>query len=277
MTTGSFHILLFEGTLHVDKIHVRFKIANIAHALPVPVYRQTDFTPKRVVVSRLHDTVARFRTGVKFSPRNSRRHDILWWYHVNKCRATRGNRSEQTTSRRSPRCHVNTPLIVVLLRWFHVNGTPQRTNFPPIESFFPFFPFFFFFAKVFSHAAWTKLNMNCISACVISSEFTRKEVMKFLSAQFPWIWHIFLHSHFIHSKIFQSVFSLANTEKLTSKINCSFIWMQECRFEFDTSCGRHYFELAWINHVERSAGRQVASRVSLRLWPPLVSKETARS
>ena len=87
MMTESFHISLFEGTLHVDKIHVRFKIANITHALPVPVYRQTDFTPKRVVVSRLHDTVARFRTGVKFSPRysnwgDSRRYDILWWYHV---------------------------------------------------------------------------------------------------------------------------------------------------------------------------------------------------
>ena len=27
------------------------------------------FTPKRVVVSRLHDTAARFRTGVKFAPR----------------------------------------------------------------------------------------------------------------------------------------------------------------------------------------------------------------
>ena len=27
--TGSFHISLFEGTLHVDKVHVRFKIANI--------------------------------------------------------------------------------------------------------------------------------------------------------------------------------------------------------------------------------------------------------
>ena len=69
MMTGLFHILLFNGTFHVDKIHVWFKIANITHALPVPVYRQTDFTPKRVVVSRLHDTVARFRTGVKFSPR----------------------------------------------------------------------------------------------------------------------------------------------------------------------------------------------------------------
>ena len=54
--TGSFHISLFESTLHADKIHVRFKIAkkikiaNITNALPVPVYRQTDFTPKGVVV-----------------------------------------------------------------------------------------------------------------------------------------------------------------------------------------------------------------------------------
>ena len=36
----SFHILLIEGTLHVDKIQVWFKIANITHALPIPVYRQ---------------------------------------------------------------------------------------------------------------------------------------------------------------------------------------------------------------------------------------------
>ena len=119
MMTGSFHISLFEGSLHVDKIHVWFKIANITHALPVPVYWQTDFTPKRVVVSRLYDPAAKFRTGVKFSPRyknrgeltkrgDSRRHDILGWYHVNKYRAMRGNRSELTPARKSPRCHVNT-------------------------------------------------------------------------------------------------------------------------------------------------------------------------
>ena len=118
MMTGSFHILLFNGTFHVDKIHVWFKIANITHALPVPVYRQTDFTPKWVVVSRLHDTVARFRTGVKFSPRcenrgDSRRHNILWWYYVNKYRAMRGNRSELAPGRKSPRCHVNTPSRLV--------------------------------------------------------------------------------------------------------------------------------------------------------------------
>ena len=68
MMTGSFHISLFEGTFHVDKIHVWFKIANIMHPLHIPVYWQTDFTPKRVIVSHLHDTIERFHTGVKFSP-----------------------------------------------------------------------------------------------------------------------------------------------------------------------------------------------------------------
>ena len=76
MMTGSFHISLFEDTLHVDKIHMRFKIANITHAPPVPVYRQSDFTQKWVVVSRLHDTVARFCTGVKFSPQHNNRGEL---------------------------------------------------------------------------------------------------------------------------------------------------------------------------------------------------------
>ena len=58
------------------KINVRFKIANITNALTVPVYRQTDFTPKRVVVSRLHDTVEKFPTGVKFSPRYNNRGEL---------------------------------------------------------------------------------------------------------------------------------------------------------------------------------------------------------
>ena len=63
MMTWSFHFLLFDGTFHVDKIHVWFKIASSTHALPVPVYRQTDFTY----------TVARFRTGAKFSPQYNNR------------------------------------------------------------------------------------------------------------------------------------------------------------------------------------------------------------
>ena len=34
------------------------------------------------------------RTGVNSPRGDSRRHGILWWYHVNKYRAMRGNRSE---------------------------------------------------------------------------------------------------------------------------------------------------------------------------------------
>ena len=77
--TGSFRISLFEGTPHVDKIHVRLKITNITHALPFPVYWQADFTPKRVVISPLHDTVARFCTGVKFSPPYNNRGELMPW------------------------------------------------------------------------------------------------------------------------------------------------------------------------------------------------------
>ena len=41
---------------------------------------------------------------------DSRRHDILWWYHVNKYRAMRVNRSELAPGWKLPQCHVNTPL-----------------------------------------------------------------------------------------------------------------------------------------------------------------------
>ena len=51
-------------------------LTKITHALPVPVYLQTDFTPKRVVVSRLHETAAKSRTGVKFSPRCENRGEL---------------------------------------------------------------------------------------------------------------------------------------------------------------------------------------------------------
>ena len=53
------------------------------------------------------------RTGVNSRRGDSRRHDILWWYHVNKYKAMRlrGNRSELAAGRNAPRCHVNTPLL----------------------------------------------------------------------------------------------------------------------------------------------------------------------
>ena len=52
------------------------------------------------------------RTGVNSRLGDSRWHDILWWYHVNKCRAMRGNRSELAPGRKSPRCLVNSPLVL---------------------------------------------------------------------------------------------------------------------------------------------------------------------
>ena len=48
-------------------------------------------------------------TGANSRRGDSRRHDILWWYDVNKYRAMRGNRSELAPAQKSPRCHVNTP------------------------------------------------------------------------------------------------------------------------------------------------------------------------
>ena len=50
------------------------------------------------------------RTGMNSRGGDSRRHNILWWYHVNKYRAMRGNWSELAPGWKSPRCHVNTPL-----------------------------------------------------------------------------------------------------------------------------------------------------------------------
>ena len=122
MMTGWVHISLFEGTLHVDKIHVWFRIANITQALPVPVYQQTDFTPRQVVFLCLHDTIARFHTVVKFSPRYNNRGELTpgwlvlaWHFVVVSCkqnRAMRGNWSELAPVQKSPRCHINTPLQV---------------------------------------------------------------------------------------------------------------------------------------------------------------------
>ena len=65
-------------------------------------------------------------TGVNSRGGDSRRHGILWWYHVNKCRAMRGNRSELAPARKSPRCHVNSPTVTqtiekLVLLWLYQN------------------------------------------------------------------------------------------------------------------------------------------------------------
>ena len=70
----SYHVYMMTGVFHhptsnMLKLTKPSWIDKIMHAPPVPVYLQTHLTPKRVVVSLLHDTVAKSRAGVKFSPR----------------------------------------------------------------------------------------------------------------------------------------------------------------------------------------------------------------
>ena len=70
----------------------------------------------RVYVIPLWDFVPEWNShpsttiGVNSCQGDSCWHDILWWYHVNKCRAMKRNRSELTLERKWSWCHVNTPL-----------------------------------------------------------------------------------------------------------------------------------------------------------------------
>ena len=78
----SYCVYMMTGSFYIAFIWRSTSYRHIRHALPVPVYRQIDFTLKGVVVSRLRDTVAKFRsgttTGVNSSRCDSRLHDILW-------------------------------------------------------------------------------------------------------------------------------------------------------------------------------------------------------
>ena len=119
-----------------------FKIANITHALPVPVYRPISLRNAwsfRVYMIPLRDFVPEWnsppgtRTGVNSPRGDSRRHGILWWYHVNKYRAMRGNRSELAPGRKSLRCHVNTPLIRTV-DWSHLAASHAYIIYSLISS-----------------------------------------------------------------------------------------------------------------------------------------------
>ena len=93
MMNGSFHISLFEGTLNVDKMHNVIQNRRHYACATCSSLPQTDFIPKLVVVSRLHDTVARFRIGVKFSPPYKNRGELTpgwlapaWHFVVVSCK-----------------------------------------------------------------------------------------------------------------------------------------------------------------------------------------------
>ena len=109
------------------KVHfmlIRFNIANMRMRYPFQstsrLISHRNLWSFRFFMIPLRDFVREWNsrpvttTGVNSRRGDLRRHDILWWYHVNKCRAMRGNRSELTPEKKSPRCHVNTPLKVMV-------------------------------------------------------------------------------------------------------------------------------------------------------------------
>ena len=116
MMTRSFHISLFEGTLQYtcdsksQTLRMRYPFQSTGR----PISHRNGWS-FRVYMIPLRDFVPEWnsrpgtRTGVNSRRGDSRQHDILWWYHVNKYRAMRGNRSDLAPGRKSPRCHVNTP------------------------------------------------------------------------------------------------------------------------------------------------------------------------
>ena len=99
-----------EAILDWQKLRMRYPFQSTCK----PISHRNEW-PFRVYMIPLRNLVPEWnsrpsaRTGMNSRRCDSRRHGILWWYHVNKCRAMRGNQSELAPAWKSPRCHVNTP------------------------------------------------------------------------------------------------------------------------------------------------------------------------
>ena len=120
---------------YVDKIHVWFKNKNhkcyawATHSSVLADRFHTEpggcfaFTWYRCKISNRSEIIAPgTTTRVNSCWGDSRWHDISWCYHVNKCRAIRGNRSDIAPARKSPRCHLNTPLGFTGVAFLRVPG-----------------------------------------------------------------------------------------------------------------------------------------------------------
>ena len=98
---------------------------------------ESDFIPKRVVVLRLHDTVRRFRTGMKFSPRY-------------------GNRglTQLASGRKSPQYHVDIPLLSTL-------------DYKPLKCFL---------SRTSSCKMCLFITIDCVNILLLSSESGAKQI-----------------------------------------------------------------------------------------------------
>ena len=125
MMTGLFHILQVVGYLKVHFMLIKCTYDSKSRTLRMRYPFQPTGRPIshrnvwsfRVYMILLRDFVLEWNsrpgatTGVNSCRDDSHWHDFLWWYHVNKCRAMRGNWSELVAARKPPQCHVNTPLV----------------------------------------------------------------------------------------------------------------------------------------------------------------------
>ena len=106
-----------------------------------------------------------------------------------------------------------------------------------------------YYSKVVSVASCRFQTDLLILACVMSCEFKRKVVMKFLPAPFSWIWCKCLLRNLIHSKIF----NLTKYREVLVKYSLLITHIQECPFEFNTSYGNdqriHFSNNQFINRI----------------------------
>ena len=106
------HFMLIKYTFGSKSLTLRMRYPFQSTGRPISHRNGWSF---RVYMIPLQDFVPEWnsrsgtRTGVNSRRGDSRRHNILGWYHVNKYRAMRGNRSELSPGRKLPRCHVKTP------------------------------------------------------------------------------------------------------------------------------------------------------------------------
>ena len=101
MMTGSFHLSLFEGTLHADKIHVWFKSQTLRKSYPFQSTGRPISNRNRWSIDVYMILLRDFRTEVKFSPLYSNRGELTpgwlspaWHFLLVSCKRKKSHERE---------------------------------------------------------------------------------------------------------------------------------------------------------------------------------------
>ena len=127
-----FMLIKYTGDSKSQTLRMRYPFQSTGR--PISHRNRSSF---RVYMIPLWDFVPEWdfppgtRTRVNSCQGDSRRHDILRWYHVNQYRTMRGNRSELAPGRKSPQCHVQCKHPVTQLIWIYLVAgcSPHTSNF----------------------------------------------------------------------------------------------------------------------------------------------------